>query len=65
MADLKNIPIRSSPKKTIIAVVVASVLGILGGWFGKDLSGLQEPAEQAVGVGVDVAEKAVKDAQRK
>ncbi len=46
-------------KKQVISHVVAVLLGLLGGFFGKDLSALQKPAENAVTVVVDsAAEKA-------
>lgn len=47
-------------KKKAISHVVAFILGALGSWFGKDLSGLQEPMEKAATVAVDKTEAAVK-----
>lgn len=35
-------------KKQVIGYIVALVLGALGGFFGKDLSGYQKPVETAV-----------------
>ena len=35
-------------KKQLVSHLVALVLGLLGGFLGKDLSGLQEPVEKAV-----------------
>lgn len=42
-------------KKTVISHVVALLLGALGGFLGKDLSGFQKPAETAATVVVDKA----------
>ena len=42
-------------RKSLISHVVALVLGLLSGLLGRDLTGLQAPAEQAVGEVVDAA----------
>ena len=42
-----------NPKKQIISHVVAFLLGIFGGFLGKDLSPLQKPVEAVVGQAVD------------
>lgn len=42
-------------KKTAIGYIVALILGAIGGFTGKDLSGLQQPAEKAATVVVDKA----------
>lgn len=49
-------------KKLIISHVVALILGFAGGLFGRDLSGLQKPAEQAATVAVDAAAQAAAQA---
>jgi hypothetical protein len=48
-------------RKSLISHVVALVLGLLSGLLGRDLTGLQAPAEQAVGEVVDAAAKAAAD----
>lgn len=35
-------------KKMIISHLIALVLGLVGGFLGRDLSGLQKPAEDVV-----------------
>lgn len=40
-------------RKTVISHVVASVLGLLSGWFGHDMRWLQGPVEVAANVAAD------------
>lgn len=40
-------------RKSIISHVVTLVLGLIGGFLGKDLTGLQAPVEAAVNVAAD------------
>lgn len=44
-------------KKNVISHLVAFILGTLGGFLGKDLSGLQKPVEKAAEVAVDAVVK--------
>lgn len=50
-------------KKQAISHVVAFILGLVGGFFGKDLSPLQKPVETVVGHAVDAVENAAKAPQ--
>lgn len=40
-------------KKTIVSHVIALILGLLGGFLGKNLTGTQAPVEKAVTAQVD------------
>lgn len=51
-------------KKQAISHVVAFILGLVGGFFGKDLSPLQKPVETVVGHAVDAVENAAKTPQQ-
>lgn len=51
-------------KKQIISHAVAFILGILGGFLGKDLSPLQKPVEVVVGQAADAVEHAAADAAK-
>lgn len=44
-------------RKAIISHAVAMILGLIGGFLGHDLSGLQAPVEGAVNTAVDAAQK--------
>lgn len=53
-------------KKQVISHLVAVFLGLLGGFLGKDLTGLQKPAERAAEVAVDAAAiKVVSEVEKK
>ncbi len=47
-------------RNTIIAALVSALLGIAGGFFGKDLSIFAAPATDAVIQGADALEKGSK-----
>lgn len=48
--------IKLPAKKQLISHLVAAFLGLLGGFLGKDLSGLQKPVENAAEVVIDEAD---------
>lgn len=49
-------------RKSIISHVVALILGLIGGFLGKDLTGLQAPVEAVVNVAADAVVPPAADA---
>lgn len=47
----------ANSRKAIISHAVALILGLIGGFLGHDLSGLQKPVEGVVNTAVDAVEK--------
>jgi len=47
----------ATSRKAIISHAVALILGLIGGFLGKDLSGLQAPVEAVANQAVDAAQK--------
>lgn len=47
----------ATSRKAIISHAVALILGLIGGFLGHDLSGLQKPVEGVVNTAVDAVEK--------
>lgn len=46
-------------KTTVISHVIALILGLLGGFLGRDLTGLQKPVEEAITAKVDAGEPTI------
>lgn len=49
----------ANSRKAIISHAVAAILGLIGGFLGHDLSGLQKPVEGVVNTAADAVEKVV------
>jgi len=47
----------ANSRKAIISHAVALILGLIGGFLGKDLSGLQAPIEAVANQAVDAAQE--------
>lgn len=52
----------ATSRRAIISHAVALILGLIGGFIGHDLSGLQKPVEAVVNTAVDAVEKGTKPA---